>query len=197
MLPETSLRIYMDYKFLLLFTLLLMLLLPLQTAASQSSWDLGIDKVNLVSANVKQGEQLKMAVYVRNNENIPFYGIINVTIRIDESKVPVKMEFICIGDESKCQSPIAPGFGAKDLPARGYSSLVFSVNTSGLEPGAHKLTIEIRPRSFTDPNLADNSYTLSFTVESAVAGYSMLIPLIAALALIVIMVLLLLRRSRR
>ena len=185
----------MRFRYSLLFALAISLLLP-QMASSQSSWDLGIDRVNLASTTVKQGEALKIAVYVRNNENRPFHGIINVTMRVDESRVPSLMEFICLDDEAKCPSPSAPGFGRKDLPARGFVSLVFNLDTSGMEAGTHKLTVEVRPRGHVDPNPADNRYAVNFVVESVTLGYSTLIPLIATLALIVLIVLLAVKKRR-
>ncbi|MEM1519936.1 MAG: hypothetical protein QXR35_02290 [Candidatus Korarchaeum sp.] len=186
----------MRFRYFLMVVLSVSLLLVL-IASSQSNWDLGIDKVNVVSSTVKKGEPLKIAVYVRNNENKPFSGVINVTMRVDEAKVPDLMEFICVGEGAKCPPPVAPGFGIKDLPARGYVSLVFNLDTSGISPGAHKLTIEVRPRGYVDSNLADNKYTLSFTVESEKIGYSTLLPLIAVLALILLVAFLVVRRRSR
>lgn len=183
----------MRYRYSLLLILLPLFLL-LSTVSSQSNWDLGIDRVNLVSTSVKQGELLKMAIYVKNNEGKPFFGIINVTIRIDESKIPALMEFICIGNEANCPSPSVPGFGVKELPANGYVSLTFNLDTSRVEAGAHKLTIEVRPRGYVDPNPVDNKRTVSFTVESTIVSYSMLTPLIAALVLLLLIALLVLRR---
>jgi len=179
--------------------LALLLLLSLPVVSSQSGWDLAIEKVNLASASVRRGEPLKMAVYIRNNENNPFLGVINVTMLIDESRVPVLMEFICFGgDAAACPSPSAPGFGVKDLPARGYVSLVFDLDTSGISPGTHKLTIEVRPRGYTDPDPSDNRYSVGFTVESGAESYSMPPSLLAALAvLIAITMILLVRRRNR
>lgn len=178
--------------------ILLLSFLSISTASSQSNWDLGIDRVNAVSTTVKRGEPLKIAVYVRNNEERPFSGVINVTMRVDEAKVPVLMEFICVGEGAKCPPPTAPGFGVKDLPARGYVSLVFDIDTSGVEVGAHKLMVEVRPRGYIDPNPADNRYTLSFTVESTTPGYLIPSPLIVALALLLLIVVLIaIKRSRK
>ena len=80
----------MKYKF---FALSLLLLTSL-SSLSQPVWDLGIDRVNLASTTVRQGDLLKIAVYIRNNEDKPFSGIINVTMRVDRSRVPSSMEFI-------------------------------------------------------------------------------------------------------
>ncbi|MCS7103331.1 MAG: hypothetical protein NZ992_05575 [Candidatus Korarchaeum sp.] len=186
----------MRFRYFLMVILLLSFLL-VSVASSQSNWDLGIDRVNVVSTTVKQGEPLKIAVYVRNNEGKPFSGVINVTMLLDDSKVPALMEFICVGEGAKCPPPTAPGLGVKDLPARGYVSLVFNLDTSKMEAGAHKLTVEVRPRGYIDPNPADNKKTLSFTVESVTSSYSTLMPIIAILALLLLIAILMVRRRSR
>ncbi len=185
----------MKYKF---FALSLLLLTSL-SSLSQPVWDLGIDRVNLASTTVRQGDLLKIAVYIRNNEDKPFSGIINVTMRVDRSRVPSSMEFICIGNESVCPSNIPPGFGRKDLPSRASTSFVFNLDTSKIPPGSHELSIEVRPRGYFDPKTDDNTYVVSFTIEASQPVMSsteltLAIP-IALLTLLLILIILKRRRS--
>jgi hypothetical protein len=72
-------------------------------------------------------------------------------MQVDQPEIPSLMEFICIGNESICPSTIAPGFGRKDLPSRSPTSFVFSLDTSEIPPGDHKLSIEVRPKGYVDP----------------------------------------------
>jgi hypothetical protein len=180
----------MRYRYAALFLLLLTSL----SSASQSVWDLGIDRVNLASTTVRQGETLKIAVYIRNHEDKPFFGIMNVTMRVDQSKIPSLMEFICIGNESICPSTIPPGFGRKDLPSRSSASFVFSLDTSKIPPGDHKLSVEVRPKGYVDPKTDDNTYVVSFTI-AATTQPSMFTELLAIPVILLLLILILRRRK--
>ncbi len=124
-------------------------------ASSQPSWDLSIWRVTLFppSAEVQQGQPLYLTIYVGNNEVIQFSGTVTVILYVDGSLK--SKEDWQIGNLS---------LGSVPIPSGGYRTIVTSLDTSTLTLGVHELTIEIRPKGYTDPRIGDNRYSLNFIV---------------------------------
>lgn len=135
---------------------LVLTLIPMLSAHTQSAWDLSIDKVTLfpLNAEVQQGQPLIVTIYVKNKEQVPFSGEISVNLYVDGFLK--SGETWWFGNLSMGSVPIQP--------SGGYRTVVTKLDTSTLTVGIHELTVEISPKGSVDPNPEDNKYSLSFLI---------------------------------
>ncbi|MEM0268099.1 MAG: CARDB domain-containing protein [Candidatus Korarchaeum sp.] len=133
----------------------MVILVSLSQASSQSTWDLSVLRVTLFppDAEVQQGQPLLITIYIGNNELAQFSGTVTVSLYVDGFLA--SKENWQIGNLS---------LGSVPIPSGGYRTVVTSLSTSALTVGVHELTIEVSPKGYTDPRMSDNRYSLNFVV---------------------------------
>ncbi len=136
--------------------LLVILLIPLLPVKAQQ-WDLELERVTTlpIDAKVQQGQALTISAQIRNRGDSPFSGQVRLEVYVDDH--PVIVEIWSLGE-----TPV---------PVGGLAAITRKLNTSDLSIGVHELKVEVLPTTFTDPDLKNNIYTLTFVVTERAKAY--------------------------